>query len=146
MIRRMYEFKNGDRILVTNEDEYKRLLGLLHKQGYEWENGGEILLNEPLCGWGCLTNARFDKVIIRVYNLESRKYITWDNTNIVLFEKISGEKRFTASEVIRIHHAINEMCCRFVCDECPINEHDEESCNEWQENIQKKQWQPYKNT
>ena len=127
----MYEFKDCDRILVTNEDEYEKLLSLLHEQGYEWA-GGENLLNDPSHRWGRLTNVNFEKVIIRVYNSESRKRITWDNTDIILFEKISGEKRFTASEVIRIHHAINEMCCRFGCDECLINEHDEEDCVEQQ--------------
>lgn len=127
----MYEFKDCDRILVTNEDEYEKLLSLLHEQGYEWA-GGENLLNDPSHRWGCLTNVNFRKVIIRVYNSESRKRITWDNTDIILFEKISGEKRLTASEVIRTHRAINEMCCRFGCDTCPIGAHDEEYCDTWQ--------------
>lgn len=127
----MYKFKDGDRIQVTNEDEYKRLLGLLHEQGYEWDTGGS-LLNESSFRWECVTSANLDKVVVYVYNFESRKYITLNNTNIIPFEKISGEKRFTASEVIRIHHAINEMCCCFDCDMCPIGARDEESCNEWQ--------------
>lgn len=127
----MYEFKDDDKILVANEDEYKRLLGLLHEQGYEWGAGGS-LLNEPSFRWECVTNANLDKVVVCVYNFESRKYITLNNTDIIPFEKISGEKRFTASEVIRIHHAINEMCCRFGCDECPIGAHDEGFCDEWQ--------------
>ena len=110
----MYDFKNGDGILVVNKDEYEKLLSLLYEQGYGWGTGGS-LLNEPSCRWECVTDANFDKVIIRAYNFESRKYITVNNTNVILFENIAGEKRFTASEAIRIHHAINEMCCRFDC-------------------------------
>lgn len=127
----MYEFKDGDRILVTNEDEYKRLLGLLHEQGYKWA-GGENLLNETTCRWGCLVNVNFEKVIIRVYNSESRKRIARENTDIIPFANIAGKKKFTASEVIKICHTKDKMCEHLGCDECPIGVHDEEFCDEWQ--------------
>lgn len=128
----MYEFKDGDKILVGDIKEYKKLGAMLHEQGYVW--GSEhSTLSLPLCPGDIIQAFDVNGVLIYVHKNNNRKYIEWSAVDIILFEKISGEKRFTASEVIRIHHATNEMCCRFVCDECPINEHDEESCNEWQE-------------
>lgn len=127
----MYEFKDGDRIQVTNKDEYEKLLSLLHEQGYEWDTGGS-LLNEPSFRWECVTSANLDKVVVYVYNFESRKYVTWENTDIIPFANIAGKKKFTASEVIKICHTKDKMCERLDCDECPIGAHDEEFCDEWQ--------------
>ena len=126
----MYEFKDGDRILVTNEDEYKRLLGLLHEQGYEWA-GGENLLNETACRWPW-TTANGVKLNICIHKSDRGKYIAWEKTDIILFENIAGKKKFTASEVIKICHTKDKMCERLGCDECPIGAHDEEFCDEWQ--------------
>lgn len=127
----MYEFKDGDRILVTSEDEYKKLLSLLHEQGYKWGNGGS-LLDETECKCCYITRTNFVKVIICVHKTESRKYVTWDNTDIIPFAKINGEKRFTAAEAFEIFCAENEICENYDCIDCPINRHNEECCDIWQ--------------
>ena len=99
--KKMYKFKNGDRILVANEDEYKRLLGLLHEQGYEWEDGSS-LLDETECDWDSITNVKFDKVIISIHKTKSRKRVTWNNINILPYSAISttDESEITAVEAI----------------------------------------------
>lgn len=132
----MYEFKDGDRILVANEEEYKKLLSLLHEQGYEWGNGGS-LLDETECEWDCITTANSDKIIIYTYKTESRKYVAWGSTDIIPFAKINvakinGEKRFTAAEAFEIFCAEKEICENYDCIDCPINRHNEECCDIWQ--------------
>ena len=115
--KKMYKFKNGDRILVANEDEYKRLLGLLHEQGYEWGDGSS-LLDETECDWDSITNVKFDKVIISIHKTKSRKRVTWNNTNILPYSAIStnDESEITAVEAIRMQGA---MCTFVNCHECP---------------------------
>lgn len=113
----MYKFKDGDRILVTNEDEYKKLCGMLDEQGYEWA-GGNNLLGETECSWDCIT-ANIDKVLIYVYKDGNSKYVTWDN--VIPYSAIStaDEPELTAVESIQ---AQAEMCVtEGCCNECPLN-------------------------
>lgn len=126
----MYKFKDGDRILVTNEDEYKKLCGMLDEQGYGWA-GGNSLLGETECSWDCIT-ANVDKVLIYVHKDGNSKYVTWDNTDIIPFAKINDEKKFTAAEAFEIFCAENEICKNYNCVDCPINRHNEECCDIWQ--------------
>lgn len=117
----MYKFKDGDRILVTSEEEYKKLLSLLHEQGYEWANRGS-LLDETECEWDYITEANSYKIVICIHKTKSRKRVTWNNTDIVPYSAISAtdEPELTAVKAIRMQA---EMCETEACrSKCPIKQ------------------------